>query len=217
MTNSHKLIFTLVLCLTLANAGWGQASDKVGRNFSDAIVTDSTSTMIFPTTYNTELFTSNKTMTWGNYYANIIVYDFKADTYKKLFPQDVFIEAFNEEGNYKYYNPVSGRLKNFSRDWIFYMVKSKDFNGNGKVDQKDPSILYATNRKGEGLKSLTSENENVVSLTIYERLGFAIVRIQRDEDHDRDFKYEDKDFCLMKIDLATLKTGNKIEVTGNTN
>jgi len=201
----------------LTQTAFSQTSDKVGRYFADAIVTDSTSTMMFPTTYEWELFTSNKTMTWGNYYANIIVYDFKADTYRRLFPEDVFIEAFDREGNYKYADSFRSRTKNVSRGWIFYRVRSADFNGNGKVDDRDPAVLYSTNKKGEGLKSLTPENENVLSIEIYEKLGFALIRMQRDANHDRDFKNDDKDFYLMKIDLATLKPGNKIEINGNPN
>src|SRR6188508_2192333 len=92
MTNVIYMTFSLVLCLMSSALTRGQTSDKTGRYFSEAIITDSASTIMFPTTYGREYFTSNKMMTWGDYYANIIVYDYKADTYQKLFAEDVFIE-----------------------------------------------------------------------------------------------------------------------------
>jgi hypothetical protein len=196
----------------LDSQAWGQASSKQVRHFSEPIITDSTSTMMFPTTYSPELFNSDKKLAWGNYYANIIVYNFKTDTYQNLFPEDTFIEAFNTEANYKYVTPRSSRLRNFTREWIFYVVRSMDFNENGRMDRKDPSILFVSNKKGEGLKSLSPKNECVVYIDIYETLGFVLVKMQRDSNNDGDFTYVDKDFYMVKIDLATLAWGNKIEI-----
>jgi hypothetical protein len=213
MMRAIRITFSLMLCLMLSNLTWGQTSGKIGRLFSEAIITDSASTIMFPITYNAELFTSNKAMTWGNYYANIIVYDFKADTYRKLFPEDIFIEAFHsDDDEIESYGRPLVKLRNLSRDWIFYKVQDDDYNENGKIEDKDPVVLYASNRKGEGLKPLTPKNENVISFTLYEKLGFAMVRIQRDANHDHNFKYDDKDFYLVKIDLSTLTPGNKIEL-----
>ena len=202
--------FTFMLCLMAEIFAWAQPSGKGYRYFSDPIITDSSSTVVIPTTYDMELFVSNKSLTWGNYYANIVVYNFATDSYFKLFKDDTFIHAFATGANSMYQRSEEPKLDHLSEHWIFYLVKSSDHNGNGKVDDKDPSMLYVTDRKGMGLKSLTLPNENVVSFKLYEKLGFALAKLQQDSNGDRDFQHNDKSFTMMKIDLTTLKCGNKI-------
>ena len=210
-----RSLLTLVLFLVLNWFSFGQTSGKYIRYFSDPILTDSSSTLMIPTTYGVELFASNKAMTWGNYYANIVVYNFKTDTYFRLFPKDTFIEAFDVAPNSLNQNRERPGVKNLSRSWIFYLVKSADYNGNGKVDNKDPSLLYVTNRKGEELKLISPPNENVVSISIYEEQGFALVEFQGDSNGNGDFDDNDKIFTMSKIDLATLQWGTRIELNSS--
>ena len=212
MSPSVPLTMFLSMLLYLSQTAFGQDGDKHSRFFSQPILTDSVSTLMIPLTYSTDLFASNKMLSWGNYYANIIVYNFTADSYTRLFDEDTFIAAFDLEPHLPHSNPRGPRLKNFSRDWIFYLVKSSDFNGNGKLDEKDPNVLFVTNRKGEGLKPLSPPNENVIAINVYDKQGFALVKMQRDANHDKDFKSEDKDSYLVKINLSSLQWGNKIEI-----
>lgn len=204
-----KRLFTLAFCsMTICNT-YGQYSSKIARYFGDQIITDSSSTIIIPTLYNTALFSSNKMAIWGNYYANIIFYNFQTDSSKKLFANDTYIVGFNSNNSYTV--NVSKSNKNLTAHYIFYRVKNVDHNKNGHIDDKDPSILYISDTHGNNLKALTTENENVVAIDIYEKQNFVLIKIQRDFDNNGDFEAEDKDFYFIKLNLTTLKFGNKIE------
>ena len=87
-----------------------------------------------------------------------------------------------------------------------------DSNGNSKIDDDDPATLYVSGIHGEGLKALTPQNENVVDIDIYEKHNFALIKVQRDFNKDGNFNSKDADYYYMKIDLATLAFGKKIEL-----
>jgi len=182
------------------------------RQFGEPILTDTLSTIFLPTRYNQEFLSSNKIAFWGDYYANIIVYDFKGDTYKELFGADTYIEAFrgNYSYSYSYSSATKDKIKNITTKWVFLLVKNKDYNGNGRIDEHDPSTLFVATTKGENLKSLTDETEDVVSFEIFGDQGFAMLKIQKDRDADKSFKNES--IYFKKIDLNDLSMGKEIEL-----
>ncbi|MCZ8215455.1 MAG: hypothetical protein O9262_04405, partial [Cyclobacteriaceae bacterium] len=154
---------------------------------------------------------SNKIAFWGDYYANIVAYNFQTDTYKKLFEKDTFIESFR--GVYYAYNSrTDTKLKNITRKWVILLVKTTDTNNSGRIDEKDPSVLFAVSVDGKSLKQLTSEIENVVSFDIFDKQGFVLMKIQKDSNNDKSFKPEDKDFYFKKLNLTDLTLGKEIEI-----
>lgn len=189
----------------LSISGFGQ-SGKNMKYFADPLIADSLSSIVIPVQYDINLLNSSK-LFYGNYYSNIIFYDFKKDSSKRLFNTDTFIKGFDSYYNYdkKY------RLDNMSSKWIFYFVKSFDYSKNGKIDSDDPYILFASDKSGNGLQSITPTDENAVSINIYDKQGFALIKMQRDLDKDGDFESDDKDYYYIRLDLNTLITGNKIE------
>jgi hypothetical protein len=207
--NTKRFIVASIGVLTLCSA-YGQ-KDKSACYFDSPIVVDSLSTIIIPTKYSVGLFSSNnKIALWGNYYANIIFYNFITDSYKQLFEKDTYIVRFSE--NY-YKMPLQNKSpKNTSLQWIFYMVRNFDRNRNGHIDEHDPAILYMSDLYGDSLKSLTSENENVINFEIFEKQNFVLIKIQRDQDNNGKFNDDDKDFYFIKFDLTTMAFGNKIEL-----
>lgn len=88
----------------------------------------------------------------------------------------------------------------------------KDTNNSGRIDEKDPSVLFAASVDGQSLKQLTDETENVVSFDSFAKQGFVLVKIQRDSDHDNSFKTEDKEFYFRKVNLEDLTLGKEIEL-----
>ena len=201
----YSSILFLISCLDV----FGQSGGKIqSRAFDEPWITDSASTMLIPYRYDARLFSSNKMATSGDYYANFIVYDFKSDNYRTLFPADTYIKIL--EG-YSYYSRGEEKKNSFSADWIFYLVKSDDYNGNNKIDEQDPFVLYVSNRQGGNLRAITKASENVVSFTIFEKLGFVLLKIQRDENQNKDFEPNDNDRYLVKLSLLNLSFGNKIE------
>ncbi|HKR04829.1 MAG TPA: hypothetical protein VJY62_09350 [Bacteroidia bacterium] len=189
-------------------AAYAQKS-KLAYYFDDPVVVDSASTIIIPTRYNSDFLSSNKIALWGDFYANIIFYNFTSDTYKRLFDQDTYIVGYKT--HYYYYREEPKQPENITSKWLFYRVKNVDRNKSGRIDNDDPAILYVTDLHGGNLKSLTTENENVLSIDIFEKQNFALIKIQRDQDNDGDFENSDKDFYYVKLDLTTMSFGNKIE------
>ena len=204
---SFSLFLTLALLLGFHPA-FCQDSKALSRTFDEPWVTDSASTMLIPYRYDASLFSSDKLRSWGNYYANYIVYHFKSDSYTTLFPSDTYIQPAE---TYFYNHRSETRQKSASKSWIFYLVKNKDYSGNGKIDERDPSVLYVSDIHGENLKPITAESEHVASFMLYEKLGFALLSMQRDSNHDKEFESNDNDRYLVRLSLPDLLLGNKIE------
>ena len=205
-----KLVTTLLIGLTILTTD-GLCQNGPARYFGEPILTDSLSTLFIPTRYNEEFLSSNKIAFWGDYYANIVAYNFQTDTYKKIFDKDTFIESLRNN-NYSYGTRTTDKIKNITRKWIFLLVKPKDTNNSGRVDEKDPSVLFAVSPDGQTLKQLTDESENIVSFDNFEKQGFLLIKIQRDSDNDKSFKAEDKEFYFKKVNLTDLTLGKGIEI-----
>ena len=188
-----------VFIIVLAGLHSSGQSFKSALYFDDPIVIDSASTVIIPTKYSSD---------WSKFgsdeYANIIFYNFKNDTYKRLFEQDTYILPYDKKRDKE--------QKIHSSKYLLLRVKNVDHDKNGKIDDGDPAILYACDLKGENLKALTTENENVLEFTIFDKQNFALIKIQRDLNGDRNFKGDDKDYYYVKLDLNSLSMGSKIEI-----
>ncbi len=204
------LALTLICSVAAVSA---QKEERIPRYFSDPIIVDSSSTMMFVIRYNTELFGSNKISLWDDYYANIIFYDFKSDSSKRLFSEDTFIKAFPpSNSNMLFSNDRAPRRETGTSSWIFYFVKPFDYDNSGRIDSRDPSVLYVSDRHGNNLKAITPSNENALSIQLFEKQQIALIKMQRDYDGDKNFEYSDLDYYYVKLDLQTLSLGNKIEV-----
>ena len=206
----RKKTLPLLFGLTLIIAD-GLCQKGPARFFGDAILTDTLSTLFIPTRYNEEFLSSNKIALWGDYYANIIIYNFHTDTYKKMFDKDTFIEPLGRT-SYGTAARTNGQVKNITSKWVFLLVKTTDTNNNGRIDEKDPSILFAVSLDGLSLKQLTDESENAVSFDTFAKQSFVLVKIQRDSNKDKSFKTEDKEFYFRKVDLTDLTLGKVIEI-----
>jgi hypothetical protein len=205
-----KIVTTLLIGLTILTTD-GLCQKGPGRYFGEPIPTDSLSTLFIPIRYNEEFLSSNKIAFWGDYYANIVAYNFQTDTYKKIFDKDTFIESLRN-GNYTYGTRTTDGIKNITNKWVLLLVKPKDTNNSGRVDEKDPSVLFAVAVDGQTLKQLTDETENVVSFDNFEKQGFILIKVQRDSNNDKSFKNEDKEFYFKKVSLVNLTMGKGIEI-----
>lgn len=206
-----KRIATSFLIAFTAITADGLCQKKSARYFGEPILTDTLSTLFIPTRYNEEFLSTNKIAFWGDYYANIVAYNFKTDTYKKVFENDTYIRSLNSD-NYSYPRRSEERIRNLTKDWIFLLVKTKDTNGSGRIDENDPAVLFAVSPDGQTLKQLTDEVENVVSFDNFENQGFVLIQIQRDSNNDKSFKIEDKEFCFRKVTLTDLTLGKPVEI-----
>jgi len=201
-----NIILTIAILSNLNS--FGQNSSKIVNYFGDQLVVDTTTTIIIPVLYHSSIFSSSKMEFFGDYYANILFYNFQIDSVKKLFPKNSYIVSFCENKYYKN-NPLT---RNLTESHIFYRVYNVDHNKNGRIDEKDPAILYISDKNGDNLIALTNENQNVVSFTIYEKNDFALVKIQRDITNDLNFDDKDIEYYYVRLNLKTMKFERKIEL-----
>jgi len=201
----------LIAALLLVHVSFGQSSNKLAKYFGETFRPDSDQVILIPIQYNQDLFSSK--FSYEDYYANIVFFNSKDNSQKKLFEKDTFIKPFRDRHNYYYYRedqktkPINIRKSN-----LFFLVKNVDYDNNGKIDETDPYILYVTDLHGNNLKSLTPLNENVMSFEFFEDMNFMLIRMQRDSNKNREFTYKDKDFYYLKVDLHTFNVVAKIEL-----
>jgi hypothetical protein len=205
-----KIIFFLLLTASIVINVFSQDARKGGPRLDSPFMLDSTSTMFFPVDYGQSMISSPKLAAFDGYSANILVYDFINDTYRFLFDKNTFVKRLIPYPEYHYGTP---RNNTKNKKWLFLLVKTTDTNANGRMDDNDPAVAYATDAQGENLRPLTTSDVNVVNITFYDKQGFALLYIQRDTDGDKSFKYEDKVFYYQKIDLHDLKVGKPIELS----
>ncbi len=205
-----KTLYTLVFIITFTVNVFAQESGKSRPRLDAPFMLDSTSTLFFPVDYGQNMFSGAKLAEFDGYFANILVYDFTKDSYRFLFEKNTFVKRLAAYPDFNYNFP---RPKIHSKKWLFLLVKPIDTNGNGRMDDNDASLAYASDAKGENLKALTTSDVNVVSITFYDKQGFALLYIQRDTNGDQSFKYEDKVFYYQKIDLNDLTVGKPIELS----
>lgn len=181
---------------------------KYGPRFDDPYLVDTTSTMFFPIRGHD----GPKISMFGEHISNIVVYDFNKDTYMRLFDQECYVKQTLLFPSLTTSHYDAARKRAVNPRLVFYVVKKSDTNASGRIDERDASVLYVTDGRGENLRALTTNDVNVISLSFYEKLGFALVEIQRDSDGDKSFKFEDKIFYFQKINLNDLSLGKPIEI-----
>lgn len=197
--NLLLILFALSACKQVD----AQRIEKKAQNISAPILIDSVSTVFFPVLYDEELLSANKIAFFGGYYANILVYNSTKDEYKRLFQEDTYIEPFILNSSV-----YGSRFKNLTDNWIFYLIKDTDRNKNGRIDERDPSVLYASDKKGTGVKPLTKPDEHVVSMVVYEKQGFGLIGIEKfQEESNR----KNRLLYFKKINLKTLEIGKAIK------
>ena len=202
-----KKNISLLLFILISNSIFSQIKDDT--YFSNPIIADSLSSLMIPIQFDFGILNSSK-LSGTDYYSNILFYNFLQDSTKRLFNNDTYIKGFKKE-NYYYNRDKEEKPDNITSKWIFYFVKSNDYNKNGKIDNDDPYTLFVSDKNGNALKSLTPQNENAVSIHIYEKQGFALIKMQRDLDKDEDFESDDKDFYYLRLNLNSLTLEKKIE------
>lgn len=211
----NKQLLVLTIC-SLAAFGLSaqELSKGVTQDFAGPVITDSASTIMIPTLYDAGIFTSNKMQVGNEFYANVLFYNFKKDSVKRLFAKDTYIANFNRVDHYSY--DERRVRKQRTAQLFFYRVMNMDHNRNGKIDHGDPVVLYVSDIYGNRLTQLTASNDNMVSMELYEKQNIALVKVQRDQNKDGEFNYKDGDYYYVKVDLSTLAVGNKIELRPTT-
>jgi hypothetical protein len=187
--------------------GFSQEKKDLAVYLGNPMVVDSSvlSNVMIPLIYKPHNgFITNQL--WIDHYADILFYNPKNDSVKRLFNENIYIKPFQLDyiPTYCNHNTV------YSSKWIFYFVKKIDNNKDGQIDNDDPYILYASDKNGNELKSITPLNENALSIDIYDKEGFALIKLQQDTNGNKKFSNKLGDFYYVRVDLKTLKLEKKI-------
>jgi hypothetical protein len=202
------ILYFIIFCVVTAGFGQDKKNDPLYLGVPMIIDSSSSSNLIIPVLYKPHIgFQQNQLRT--DHYANILFYNPKTDSIKRLFKEDTYIKPFQLDyiPLYSYHNSI------YSSNWIFYFVKTSDYNNNGEMDNNDPYILYVSDKNGNALKPLTPLNENALSIDIYDKQGFALIKLQQDTNENKKFGYNEwTDFYYVRLDLNTLKLHKKIQI-----
>ncbi|HCZ37187.1 MAG TPA: hypothetical protein DHV26_14795 [Cytophagales bacterium] len=200
----------LLITVTFTSFAFGQRYTKGENSLGNPILTDSASTLFIPILYNEALLSSNKIAAWGGYYANLIVYNFNSDSYKKLFSTDTYLQLVSLPATRHGFVTANTNIIKLNR--IFLFVKETDTNKSGRIDENDASVLYTVTPTGENLQALTTGKDHVISVEVYGHAEFALVQFQRDINQDGNFNFKDTEYYYRKLDLKTLKWGKEIKI-----
>lgn len=205
---NSKQMLILAVALFYGELLYAQKS-SVKSNYLDVpIVLDSVPVVMIPVRYMASLSTSDKLALWGDVFSNIIFYNHEADTMHRLFTQDTYIMNFNSSKSYPYLNRAQPF---FTGKYILYRVKNNDHNGNGRIDNKDPAVLYVSDLYGRNLNAVTTPNEHVIDFDLNVQKNFALLKIRTDSDHNGVFDEYDSDVYYQRLDLNTMQLGQKIK------
>lgn len=208
----EKLIIGSTLMISLCCSHALRAQSSKLPYLDNPIILDSASSFLIPVQYDVSVFSSNKLAIFGHYYANLVFYNVQSDSSKILFKKDTYIMDFRIP--FYYTKSIHDHLQgtNRTKKCVILRVKDVDYNQNGRIDSDDPDILYVADNFGKNLRCLSTKNESVLSIQIFEKQNFALVKFQRDNNRNGKYDYRDDEYFYAKLDLTTLSLGNKIEL-----
>ncbi len=142
---------------------------------------------------------------WGNqgYSYNLIFHHPKKDS-SFLFSQNDRMHILNFQANLS-----QEQAGPYSQKFIFYDLRKKDYNLNGKIDDKDGSRLFVTDKKGANLTQLTPNNTDLYAWEIIKKSNIILATVRVDENDDKKFNKKDP-LRLLRIDLEKLKKGRPL-------
>jgi len=80
---------------------------------------------------------------------------------------------------------------------IVYDVTTTDYNGDGKLDQNDPSYLFISDLTGKNFKQITPDHLNVESFQTINNLDMLLIEVKSDTNKNK--KFEDNDLLIPMI------------------
>lgn len=136
----------------------------------------------------------------GNSYWNIAFYNSNTKEYHLLDDRKMLIQTIMDRSGL-----ASADNKNsIDSNYILYVVKVDDVNKDGLLDEKDPSYLFASDRKGKNFRRLSPINQHLNSWTYIEANHKLLVNVTKDSDKNLKFEETDQPH-LVEIDLRDEK------------
>ncbi len=146
-------------------------------------------------------------------YWNIIFYNTETGEYH-LLDDTLKMAIYSYNSRTEYTSSLSS--KDFYYDGynqvnrlIYFSIRTKDFNNDGKLNSNDPNYLFITDKAGGHFKQISPNNMNVESWKIIENTNKILLLVTKDTNGDKYFNYKDETFPLL-YDMKKNTTSSEI-------
>jgi hypothetical protein len=158
----------------------------------------------------------------GGQMFNMVFYQMAKDSSHLLFPKERAIilnyripqnekpPVLQEAGT-----PPPDKVGWHARQFIFYRLRNRDYNLDGRLNYKDSDYLYVSKKDGSGLTQLTPNNSQLRRWEILKGSNILLAEVLVDSNDDKIFDVEQDDIRLLRIDLRKLKKGQSILPKGD--
>ncbi|MBD1363917.1 hypothetical protein IDJ77_08865 [Mucilaginibacter sp. ZT4R22] len=118
---------------------------------------------------------------------NIVFYNTATKKYHLLAEnKKMIINSYNTSYSGSEYSSDSSAPVHYFPDtsqegnYIFYSIIAEDVNKDGKIDSKDPTYLFSSDREGNNLKQISPRGTNVNNWEVVKKSGMVLINTQRD-------------------------------------
>lgn len=165
-------------------------------DFSELIQIDSSSNIMYPLILNKDnddLY-SIKSGSRATTYWNAAFYNATDQTYRLLDENRkmVIYEIDEKSGIAQYKLPSDKKRVSTIKSFIYYIIRSTDFNKNGNIDLDDPKYLFVSDQDGKNFKQISPDNMNVNSWSIIKGTDMIALAISNDMNNDKKFNEKDQ-------------------------
>jgi hypothetical protein len=161
----------------------------VVSNFKDAVLLDSNRIILYPLTFSNEQ-KEDEGRSYGEGqvagpYWNIAFYDTQTGLSKLLSSGSAI------------------RINTFQRNkaMMLYSVTSFDHNGDGKLNEQDPTYLFTSDLLGNNFRQITPDRLHVSNFQATSKSGFIVIQAQMDSNKDKKFGSSDQ-YVPMLFDVS---------------
>ena len=136
---------------------------------------------------------------------NIVFYNSKTREYHLLSEQKMLIQTIMDRSGLE-----STESKNaIDSSYILYSIVADDYNKDGLFDEKDPTYLFATDRRGKNFRQLSPANQHLSSWKYIASTRKILMNVT--VDRDKNLLFDEKDPAnLVEIDINNEKAINTI-------
>ena len=197
-----KIILVLLLLLNSLFAV-SQAAKMYRQSFDRYIELDSTNLILIPIEWDNNAKVDDIKVQGVNRTKNILFYNPTNDYQKFLFDSklQIIVSYSGHLLRRRYAADTTARPLN--KEQLYYTVINEDYNGDKKLDDGDPTYLYASKFDGSELTLLTPQFYSLKNYRYIERSHVILATLTEDENRDKKFNNNDAE-VLYKIELTDL-------------
>lgn len=132
-----------------------------------------------------------------NNYWNMIFYNSKTGVYHLLDERKMVIENYDYD---RIYNKGDG-VQIHDSDFIFYTIKTDDFNNDKLLNVQDPLYLFVSDKYGHGFKQISPVGYHLNTWQFIKGSNKIMMTVQKDTDHNKIFDESDETI-VFEFDLG---------------